>query len=160
MSLTQTVRNRLIDAINTTFDAIGVEGESKMPRKRNGDTRLNSAPIAYEYFVSQYLATRARARAEAAKKRAIAADVIFDHINHPRDEGTNEQIYTSDLVNVWVEVKRSSTSVDPDRMSNYLLGKGVSAKLLAEAYEHASSKRRPPHEFKASLVAPVETSAK
>lgn len=151
MSLTQNVRNRIIDAMNVAFDAIGTSAETKMPRRKGGDNR---ASIAWEYFVSWYLASRARVRHETAKKHAAVAGIIFDHVNHPREEGTNEEIYHGEHVSVWLEVKRGYTRVDPDRMSTYLINKGVDPKLVTDAYMHASTKTRPAHEFKPSLVAP------
>jgi hypothetical protein len=150
MSLTTTVRNRLVDAINVAFDAIGFDVLTKMPKPK---VRDNKSPIAWEYYVADHLAARARARLTTAKKAAIAAGVLFDHEKFPREAGTREPIFSGEHVIVWLEVKSPTTRVNADKMSEYLITKGVDAKVVADAYASASSKTRPAHEFKVSLVA-------
>jgi hypothetical protein len=150
MSLTTNVRNRIVDAINVAFDAIGVDVLTKMPKPKMRD---NKSPIAWEYYVADHVAARARARLNNAKRAAINAGVIFDHEKFPRDPGTNEPVFSGEHVVVWLEVKTPATRVSADKMSEFLIAKGVDAKLIADAYASASSKTRPPHEFKVSLVA-------
>jgi hypothetical protein len=145
-----------MDAINMAFDAIGFDALTKMPKPK---VRDNRAPIAWEYFVADHLAARSRARLNTAKKAAIAAGVIFDHEKHPREAGTNEQVFNGEHVVVWLSVKTPATFVSANKMSEYLIAKGMDAKIVGDAYAHASSKARPAHEFKVSLVA-SETPAK
>jgi hypothetical protein len=150
MSLTTNVRNRIVDALNTAFNAIGVDVLTKMPKAK---VRDNKAPIAWEYFVADHIEARARARLAAAKRAAIVAGVIFDHEKFPREPGTNEPIFNGEHVVVWLEVGNGATRVNASKMSEYLIAKGIDAKVVADAYEHASSRTRPPHSFKVSLVA-------
>lgn len=150
MSLTTRVRNKLIDAINTAFDAVGNTMDNKMPKSKD-----NRSPVAWEYFVSYHILTRARVRFEAARKAAIAASIIFDHEKAPREPGTNDPIYEGDHVIVWLTVRNPATRVSADVMSEYLIKHGVDAKVVTDAYMAATSKMRPAHEFKASLA--VET---
>jgi hypothetical protein len=150
MSLTINMRNRLMDAINVAFDWVGTSPETKMPRAK---VRDNKAPIAWEYFVASHVASRARARLDMAKRAAIAAGIIFDHTKTPRNAGTNEQVYSGEHVTVWLSVRSGANKVDADMMSDYLIRNGVNPKVVTDAYAHASSKTRPAHDFKVSLVA-------
>lgn len=152
MSLTNTVKNRLIDALHVAFDAIGIS-EPKMPRLKKGD---NKAAIAWEYYVADDLESRANARLKEAKRRAMIAGVIFDPEKEPREPGVNEPVYVGEQVAVWVEVRRGSKKVNADLMSEYLIKKGVDAKLVADAYASALSMTRPAHVFRVSLVGQVE----
>lgn len=150
MSLTTNIRNRLLDAINVAFAAIGTDVHTKMPKLKKGD---NKSPVAWEYFVSSHLVTLANARFDVAKRAAISVGVIFDHEKFPREPGTNEPIFHGEHVAVWLTVRNASTRVNPDVMVEYLSSHGVSQSLLDEAYQAASKPTKPPHIFKASLVA-------
>jgi hypothetical protein len=154
MSLTTNVRNRLMDAINMAFDMVGNDAATKMPRMK---VRDNKGPIAWEFFVASHISARARARLDLARRAAIASGIIFDHTKNPREAGTNEQVYNGEHVAVWLTVRNAATTVSADKMSTYLIEKGVDAKLVADAYLAASSKARPAHEFKVSLVASEPT---
>ena len=156
MSLTTNMRNRLMDNINVAVDAIGVAADTKMPKPK---TKSNRGPIAWKYFIAWQVCARAKARLEEAKKEAIQSGVIFDHEKHPRDPGTNEQVYADEFVAVWLTVRNPATRVNADKMAEYLIAKGVDAKLIADAYAEATSKSRPAHEFRVSLIA-VDTPSK
>lgn len=149
MSLTQRTRNRIIDAVNTAFNAIGT-GESRMPQTKKGD---NTSPIAWEYFVAYFLNAQAGARLKAAKQAAIEVGIIFDHEASPREPGTNEPVFEGEHVTVWLQVKKGSKRVDAAKMATYLIAHGISEDVVDAATKYASSTSRPPHEFKPALVA-------
>lgn len=149
MSLTTSVKNRLLDAINVAFDAVGFDIHTKMPRTSKGD---NKAPVAWEYFVSNHLMTRARARFEAARKQAVQAGVIFDHEKFPREPGTIETVFTGEHVSVLLTVNNPATRIDADKLCAYLIEKGVKPKLVEAAYTHATEKSRPAHVFRVALL--------
>lgn len=150
MSLTTTLRNRLIDSINVAFDAIGVDPPTKMPRLKKADNR---SPAAWEYFIASHIASRARKRLDVAKAHAIEAGVIFDPTKAPRTEGTNEQVFSGEHVSIWLTVRTAATRVDVDKLCDYLTKNGVKTELVAKAYNQAKYKSSPAHEFKVSLVA-------
>lgn len=149
MSITTTVKNRLVDAMNMAFAAIGKTVETKMPRLKKGDNR---AGIAWEYFLSSHVLALARAREADAKKAAISAGVLFDHEKHPREPGDGGVIYMGEQVIVTLTVSKPSTTVNATRMGDWLINNGVSAELVDAATKYATTKNRPAHSFKASLA--------
>lgn len=151
MSLSNTIRNRIVDGINTAFTAIGLSAETKMPRAKKGD---NQAPIAWELYVSDHLMRLAKARNDAARRQAIDAGIMFDHERNPREPGTNEQLYNGEHVAVWVIVNKGSTRVDYNKMVTYLASHGVNQKVIDGAVLFGTSVTRPAHSFKVALVAP------
>jgi len=147
MALSSRLKNKLLDAINNAFADIGTEAGTRPPRSKE-----NTAPTAWEYFVSFHLAGLAKGRLDAAKKACIKAGILFDHERHPRMPGDNGLIFTGEQVGVFVTVKNSGTRLDTDKLYAILMAKGVSEDVLSEAYEEASYKTRPAHEFRPSLV--------
>lgn len=147
MALSSRVKNRLMDAINTSFGNIGHASTMRMPRNES-----NKAPYAWEYFVSCHLASLANKRKDQAEKAAIRAGVLIDKERNPQPPGTREVIYNDD-VSILVEVRAPSERVDVDDMMEYLIKAGVKESVVYAAREKAVKLNRPAHVFLANLVA-------
>ena len=76
MSLSSKVKNRIVDAIHVTFDAIGHKtimiGESKQNSTMPKSTS-NHASLVWEYVVAKDLLSRAEKRRKAAEKELMDA---------------------------------------------------------------------------------------
>lgn len=146
MTVTSRVRNRITDAINMAFSAVGVSADTCSPQSRD-----NKAPIAWEYFIAGHLTALASGRFKKAKADAIKAGILFDHDEHPKPTGMYEPLYDGEHIAIELEVKRPSQRVNASKMSEYLVAKGVSPKLLADATEFATSTNRAAHVFTAYI---------
>jgi len=140
-------KNKLIDKINTTFANIGRKNGTTLP-----PTFDNREPIAWELFVAQHLNAVAAKRKDAAEKAAIAAEVIINKETNPQPEGTKSVEYTGEHVQVILSVSSAASRVDITKVMTYLLGKGVSAELVKEAVDQATTKNRPAHVFSTVLL--------
>lgn len=147
MALSSRQKNKLVDNINVAFDSVGSSNGTRMPKCES-----NLAPVAYEYWLAQHLASRANKRKEQAEKRAIDAGVLFDKDKHPREPGTRETIYACEIVSVNVEVRNPATRVDVSALLKFLAEKGVNQKLLDVALEQAQTRNKPAHVFTSALV--------
>lgn len=135
-------RNKLIDKINTVFRSIGNTNGTSMPA-----TTSNNALAAWDLFIAQHLAALAGKRKEQAEAGAIVAGVIIDKDKDPREPGTRERIYTSDVVDVLLDVRHPSKRVDVDKVVEYLANHGVKQSLLDEALWGATKMTKPAHVF-------------
>ena len=147
MALSSRVKNKLVDAINTSFAALGNANGMRMPKSAS-----NKEPAAWELWVSHHVLALANKRREQAEKEAILAGVIFDKDKNPRSGGTREVLYSGDVVSVALEVRNGSTRVNPVAFQEYLRNHGVSAKLLKEAEEAATTTTKPAHVFSTMLI--------
>lgn len=147
MPLTNRTRVQLVDKINTCFTNIGITNGAKMPK--SGDNR---EPLAWDMWLGYHLARLADKRKSIAEEAAVKAGLIFDKKTHPRPSGTKEVLFNGDLVSIAVEVRKSSTRVDVDKLLAFLVSKKVSAKLLDEAILQATYENRPPHIFDPVLI--------
>jgi hypothetical protein len=147
MSLTARTRVQLVDKINMCFTNIGITNGAKMPK--SGDNR---EPIAWDMWLGYHLATLAKKRKANAESAAVKAGLIFDKEKNPRPTGTKEVLFNGELVSIAVEVRKSSTRVDVDKLIAFLAGKKVPPGVLAEALEQASYETRPAHIFDPVLI--------
>lgn len=147
MPLSSRVKNKVIDAVNQAFSSIGAEAHTRPPK-----TRDNLGPIAWEYFVSWHLLSRAKARLEGAKKQCIKAGIIFDHEKFPREPGEGGLIYSGEQVGVMLTVKSAGTRTDIDKFCAALKAKGVKEHIVDECRTEAEYSTRPAHEFRPTLV--------
>ena len=146
MSLSQRDRNKVIDGLNTKFSDIGTKSNTCPPSTKNTE------PAAWEFFVAAHLNSLATGRLKEARASAVRAGVIFDHDKHPRTPQDTGVIYRGDNVVVTLTVKMPTITTDVDELCAYLIDKGVSVKLVADAVAHAKKERRAAHEFRASLL--------
>jgi hypothetical protein len=147
MALSSRLKNRLMDAINTSFSTIGHSATTRMPKNTS-----NKAPYAWEYLISCHLASLANKRKEQAEKAAVKAGVLIDKDKNPQPPGTREVIYNDD-VSITMEVRMPSIRVDVDVMIEYLIEKaGVKETIVYDAEAAATKANKPAHVFTAHLV--------
>jgi hypothetical protein len=115
----------------------------------------NTAPFAMELFLSYILQSYATARYNAARKNAVKVGVLFDHEKKPLPPGTKKEIYNDTAVCISVEVRSPYAKTDIDKLSAFLIGRGVSSDDMVDAIKFASSDTKPPHIFTADLVTDV-----
>jgi hypothetical protein len=155
MPLSEKKKEVLVDNINVALADIGRKAPTKPPR-----FTTNRESVAFEYWLTCHMLTMIKARQAAAKKAAIDAGVIFDSERDPRPPGTNEEIFRSDQVAVWLTVKNGGVSYDGKVMYQFLQEtKKVPLKLLIDAFEASKKSARPAHAFMASLVSTASTEA-
>ena len=147
MSLSSKTKNKLVDAVNVAFAAVGRSNGTKMPKAEG-----NREPLAYELWCAQHLASLATKRKEQAEAAAIAGGVIFDKEKNPKEGGTKEVIYNGEIVVVSVDVRNGATRVDAAAMATYLMEHNVAPLLVQEAMSYATKHNRPAHVFNSMLV--------
>ena len=147
MPLSSRVKNKLMDAINEAFKLVGAEPNTRPPKSKD-----NTAPIAWEYFVSYHLASLAKGRLESAKKQCIKAGILFDHEKFPREPGDNGLVYTGEQVGVMLTVKKAGERIDTDKLYEALQAAGVKTAVIDKAYAASKYSTRPAHEFRPTLV--------
>ena len=145
--LSSSERNKLTDAVNTKFAAIGKANGTKMPASTS-----NTDSYAYDLWVAQQLVALANKRKEHAEKEAIKAGVLLDKEKNPQPEGSKQVVYHGDNVAISLAVSNAATRVDVNKVVNYLIEKGVSIGIIDCAIAHASSKSRPAHVFSTYLL--------
>src|SRR5436190_7283082 len=145
--LSSSERNKLTDAVNTKFAAIGKANGTRMPASTS-----NTDSYAYDLWVAQQLVALANKRKEHAEKEAIKAGVLLDKEKNPQPEGSKQVVYHGDNVAISLAVSNAATRVNVDKVLTYLEGCGISADLLADAKHNASSKSRPAHVFSTYLL--------
>lgn len=143
MPISTKVKNKLMDAINTTLGSIGREPSTRPPR-----TKSNAAPTAWEYFVATHILAQAAARVKQAKEAAIAAGIIADE-GYPA--GTDELIYSGEQIGIHLTVAAPTKRIDPAKLCLFLAKRGVSQEDLTKAVEHATSQSKPAHRFKSFI---------
>jgi len=144
--LTQRARNKLIDEINVSFDDLG----RKLPIR----SKSNTEAAAWEYYMSSYLLKRATDRRNAAKKLAEDAGVIFDSDDEDkqRPPGTNETVYSGELVIINLTVSKPRVLLDQKELVKALINRGVAKHVIGEAIDKASRESKPGHQFTTSLI--------
>jgi hypothetical protein len=140
-------RNKLVDRLNIAFANIGRKNGTTLPQTQN-----NREPGAYDLFVAQHLVALANKRKDAAEKAAVQDGVIPDKEKDPRPEGTKEITFTGEHVQVMLSVSTAASRVDITKVMTYLLSRGVSASLVKEAVDLATTKNRPAHVFSTVLL--------
>ena len=145
MPFSQSQANKLTDNFRTSLGMIGKN--LKLPKGKG-----NTAPIAWEFFVSHVLNSYAAARYNAAKREAVKAGVIFNHEKDPLPAGTKQDVYNDGVVRVSVEVRSSYEQVDAKKMAAFLAGKGVKQKDIDDAIAFATTQTKCPHVFRADPV--------
>jgi hypothetical protein len=134
-------------ALNEAFAEIGIAGGTKMP-----PSKLNTEPVAWEYFVASLLARFADARKTAATKAAIKAGLMFDHAKEPRPTGTNALIYAGDVVEITVAVTTATSRLDADGFFDAVEKAGVKRSVLDRLVAAHTTENRPPHKFTAVMA--------
>jgi hypothetical protein len=145
--LTSTAANLLTNKINKAFDSIGKGNGTSMP-----ESARNMDALAWDLHVATHLARMADARKVAAMKQATSNGVIPDYKNEPRKPGTNETVYSGDVVAVQLSVKNGRAILDTDGFINALLNSGVDRDLVTElAMKHTKSSS-PAHSLTTTLI--------
>jgi hypothetical protein len=146
--LTATKANALTQAISDAFAAIGVAGDTRMPR-----SSANREPVAWEYHVASHLVRVAEARKSLAVREAIAAEVMFDPAKQPMAVGTsNALIYAGDVVEIAVSVTTALTRVNVDAFIAGLIKAKVSPALCERLRGQCTVANRAPHKFSSGFV--------
>lgn len=147
MALSSRIKNTLMDAINITFNNIGKLKPTKPPHSDD-----NTAPIAWELFVSTHVLALAKKRKDIAHEDAVKAGIIFDHVKYPRTPDDNGMLYVGDQVGVYLSVKNPGKRVNIDKFCDALMALGVREHTIDEARQSAVEVSKPAHEFKVSLI--------
>lgn len=137
---------KLINAINVAFDKIGKVNGTAMPKS---DNNLDST--AYDLFIADHLARRAKSRKDEAHKNAVNAGVLFDHTKEPREPG-NYALFSGDIVAFTCNVKSPASFLDAKTLRTLLIKQGMPAELVDKLIAQATSKRAPAHTFTGALM--------
>ena len=147
MSLSSRAKNKLMDTINTTFASIGASNGTRMPKSTN-----NREQYAWDLFIGQYLHALAGKRKDAAEKMAIVNGVIFDKDTEPKPAGTQEVVFSGEVVHVNVAVRAGAARVDHKMLVMNLLRLGVKQSVIDEAVAKATVINKSAHVFTSMLV--------
>jgi hypothetical protein len=139
--------NAKTEAFNTAFAAIGVDGDTKMPR-----AKLNTESTAWNYFVAAHLLRIAEARKKKAQAAAVKAGVLFDAEKNPRPVGTHALVYAGGVVEIVVDVTTPATKLDAPALFDALAAAGVKRALIDKLAARHTHENRAPHKFTSSLV--------
>jgi hypothetical protein len=145
--VTMSLSSNRLNAIRSKVDAAWLAiWEIKHP-----PSKRNDASIAWEYWLASFLSSAAEKKRRAVEKEAIKAGVLIDKEKKPEPVGTDRVVYPGDIVNIRLEVREGRTSIDANKMAEYLVSKGVKQKLVEDAMNHAEVKTRPAHVFTATI---------
>jgi hypothetical protein len=147
MTLTALKATQKTAAITEAFMAVGVTGETRMPRSGS-----NHEPVAWEYFVALHLARLAEARKKKAHATALANGMVFDHETEPKPSGTHEVLHAGEIVEIAVKVSNASEHLDIEAFIAELEDVGVDPELIDNARSLHTKPGKPAHKFNASLI--------
>jgi hypothetical protein len=134
-------------AVTDAFAEIGRANGTSMPRAKGTQERP-----AWEYWVSSLLAQLAELRRERAKKAAIAAGVIPDHVTVPFPVGTAEVVYAGTLVTIGVKVVAQADKINVPGLVADLEAAGVKRAVLKKLLKRHTRNFSGAHIFTASLT--------
>lgn len=133
--------------ITDAFAEIGRVNGTMMPRSHNPQER-----VAYEYWVASLLARLSEARRERAKKAAVAAAILPDHVASPMPIGTAETVYAGDVVTISVKVVEQSPRLDVAGFLAEAEKLGIPPAKLRRMVKKHTTQFSGAHVFTASLV--------
>jgi len=141
-----------IAIINSTIAfQLSCTGKGLMP-----ETSSNTESLAWDYMIGAKVETYGKGLKEAAKKRAIAAGVMFDHEKEPRDPYTEEVVYDGKIVSIHLKVKTPALTFDHKSFIAKVLARnlvsGVNIDDFNLLYTDSFKKSRAAHAFTAELV--------
>ena len=145
--LASTEANKLTNAINVAFTAIGNTTGAAMPPAKS-----NREHIAWEFHVASHLYRVAEGRRKVAHKAAVKAGLLFDHEKAPLAEGTTAVLFTGDNLQLGVNVKAASIRVDTTALVTDLLDAGVDEELIMRLLKKHTHTNRAPHTFTSSFI--------
>jgi hypothetical protein len=134
-------------AINDMFDAIGSKGDTRMPR-----SRLNTEPVAWEYYVASHLLRIAEARRKKAQTAAVRYGIMFDAEKAPLSAETHKTIYVGEVVAIDVSVSQPREQLDIAGLLDDLIGTGFTRSRLDRMVAKRTIACRAPHKFIATLL--------
>jgi hypothetical protein len=144
--LTASAANAKTAAIAQAFAAIGITGDTAMPRSKK-----NTEPAAWAYHV----ACQAFRAADAARKKAhaecVRLGILPDHAKAPFPVGTEALVYAGDVVEIAVSVTTASERTDLAQLGVLLVKAGLPLPKVEKAFRAATSTNAAPHAFKTSL---------
>jgi hypothetical protein len=133
--------------LNTAFAAIGVDGDTKMPRAKG-----NNEPIAWEYHVASHLSRIAEARKKKAQAAAVKAGVMFDPEKQPLAVGANALVFAGEVVEISVSVSTPTTKLELPELLDDLEKAGLKRPVINRLVVKHTKDNRAPHKFTSSLV--------
>jgi hypothetical protein len=139
-------------AINDALAAIGVEGDTAMPRCKARGVALAEERAAYRLFVAGHCRRRAETEWNAALALAVETGVIFDHREDPEPVGTDRVVFAGLVTEIRVTVAAPIAGVDHAGFVADLLKAGVKPALIKRLTGKHATETRPAHSFKPSLV--------
>lgn len=151
MSLSSRVKNKIVDAMNTTFKSIGNANGMRMPKSGN-----NQEPLAWEFAVAKHLVTLANKRKDDAETACVEAGMIPNKLTNPQPPGKYGMVFVGEVAGITLEVRNSSPRIDARAMTEYLIAHGVKRALIEEAIKETSKTTRPAHVFDPVLLTEVD----
>ncbi len=139
---------KLRSNIQRALNSIGNTNGTRLPV-----TKSNTGEAALQYWLWKFVAKVVTGKATEATANAIKAGVLFDHKKAPLPDGTEKQVYHSDVVNVNVLVKKAAQRLDADVLkANLRTMFKLSQEQVDSAFEASMKYNNAPHEFSAVLV--------
>jgi hypothetical protein len=116
-------------------------------------SKANTGKEAWDYFIAAKIEAYGKAMKKKAVDKAVKAGVIFDHMKSPLAPGSDEVVYSGDVVQIRCTVKQPSTSTDSKKLIDMIIASGlINASILANMVAGAETKSRAAHTFTAELV--------
>ncbi len=138
---------KLRSNIQRVLQSIGNTNGTKLPT-----TKSNTGEAALQLWLWRFVSRMVNGMEQEATKAALRAGVLFDHKKEPLPEGTLKQVYTSDVVDITVMVKRASLSLDQDMLKANLRKLKLTPEQIDAAFDASMKYRAAPHEFSVVLV--------
>lgn len=138
---------KLRSNIQRTLRSIGTTNGTKLPTSIK-----NTGEVAMQYWLWSFVSTMADGMKKEATKAALKAGVIFDHKMTPDPDGSQRQVYNSDVVQVNVVVSNPSLALDQVALRANLSKLKLTHEQIDEAFDQSMKYNAAPHKFTAMLV--------
>jgi len=133
--------------VRKAFSDIGNRNATVMPvSKRNTDS------LAWELYVATELASSAEARKKSAAQACIEAGLMFDHKEHPLPAGTEQTIYSGEIVQITVRVNNAAPRFNSAKLKAEMLRHKISSETADKIYQACLIDGTPAHVFRAAPI--------
>lgn len=122
-------------------------GEMECPPSTN-----NAESYAWDYYVANKIEAYGKKAKDAARKAAIKNGVMFDHEKEPLEPGSQQDVYSGDVIRISVAVKQPITKVDGEEFYEALKKIGLVDEKVEKLFLAAHRTSRPAHTFTATLL--------
>lgn len=116
-------------------------------------SKQNTEGFAWDYMIASKIEKFGKSAKEKAVKEAIKSGVMFDHEKKPLAAGSEETVYSGDVVKIDVKVKQASESIDTKKLISFIRASGLIPAVELDVWIEDSTKTaRPAHTFTAELL--------